>query len=248
MRKDHVIAVRVHITIGFMLTAFCILASIKARGAEAPKKLVIGNTAAYSTSIIATAKPDATETVEVNFADVILYRAGVTLAIPVGGAAYAREVEKKFESKKPFYLVDSTDEAAPCTVLSFNDGGTRSSFTLPPVGSIDATHSAFVGPLISDDVEGAWVTVFPERAKTPIWLVVRDAGDLSKRKWETFYADPPVTQYRIQTPGISIVEVKIGDPWFECLPYVDCTVYGSVYGFASTGTPDGGNFRAFAFK
>lgn len=247
MRKDHVIAARVHVTIGFMLAAFCIFAGLKARGADAPKKLVIANTGAYSTSIIATANPGATETVEVNFADVILYRAGVTLTIPVGGAAYARAVEKAFESSKPFYLIDSTDDAAPCTVLSFNDGATRSSFTLPPVGSIDATRSAIVGPVISDDVEGAWVTVFPSKAGTPVWLIVRDAGDLATSRWETFKADPPVTQYRLVTRGISIVEVKIGDPWFGCLPMIDCSVYGDVYGFASTGTPDGGNFRVFAF-
>ncbi len=159
------------------------------------------------------------------------------VTIKAGGAAYIRDLAysyfcggSEFELFTPPVGVDSF------TVLSFDDGATRSSFSLPAIGAISSSQR--FGPIVSDSEEGTWITTFPKQA-TPITVEVYD-GNGAKVATELYETGIEVNQYQVKARvSVGFVVVTLGWPGF--------TGYPPLTGFVSSGTHRGGNFRAFPF-
>lgn len=203
--------------------------------AAEPLKLVTATSGYYSTSIVLSAKADASEAVTVDVGDCVVGPSPLARSIEPAGADVLRNVGQ-YLCGGPFVLLDAPADVDAISVISFRHGNDRSSFAVPPIGAIER-KTKLLGPLVSDDVEGAWITTFPT-VETPLRAIVYDGRHLFVPLVEVFDAQPPVAQYRIQTEGVLFVEVEIfsfGVP------------FPPLYGFASTGSPDGGTFRAFPF-
>jgi len=237
---------RIHIPVGYILALLIIGMSAAfcrdLRGNDSlPLKAVSAQTVDHHwrTSAMLTALPGATSTVQVHLQN----EGGACPTPPIplvpNGAAYVRDVAYTyFCGGGEFQLFPLPAGADIATVLSFDDGKTQSSFTLPPIGAITNTTPQRCGPIVNDGEEGTWITVFPSR-ETPMTAEVYDgAGKFVAR--ELFDVKPPVSQYGLVTPlRVGFVLVKIGWPGFD--------LYPPVYGFVNSGTPRGGNFRVFPF-
>jgi hypothetical protein len=214
--------------------------------AEAPPpKLVAASTELWRFSIVTTAGEVA---LTHDYSECgTLSAAKITL--PAGGANVLR---KPVVCVYGFAMLDAP--AAPAsaeTVVTFNDGMTAASFTIPAVGALyDDTPAQLARPLIVDAEEGSWITVIPQYNDTPLYVVLRNAANLAAAPViETFRAKLPITQYQVQASGIWWAEVYLGtDPTYRCFPAKTCEgVYGAVYGFGSTGTTQGGSVRISPF-
>jgi hypothetical protein len=250
-RKDHQkTRVRIHITVGFMLTALGLVfgaLTVQINGAEPAKRLVIANVGPYETALSGILVPNATGPVSVDITDSILSGYGAHFDLRPGDAAFADS--PLFEHVGIFLVPAPTVDGLEVeSLISYDDGTSRNSFSLGPIGAVTAEHSS-IGPFISDAKRGTWITTFPAKS-TPVWLIVHDGLHLFAPAWETYTALPPVHQYQLATTNPSsmlFVEVRIGDPWFGCLPFQDCSTFSPLYGFGSSGRPAGGNFKAFPF-
>ncbi len=143
--------------------------------------------------------------------------------------------------------------AAPAvaeSVVTFGDGVSMASFTLPPIGALWNDDPAVLDRvMVSDGREGIWLTLLPEH-ETPFYVVLRNAEDVGADPViEKFRASPPIGQYRVEAQGVFRVEVYLGtDPLYRCFPAQSCAgVFGNVYGFGSNGTPLGGSMRVSVF-
>lgn len=225
------VRIRIPIVFVIILTVFPLFAQ---------KKLVVGKGAGWSTSFLAQSNSD--DDVEVTIADIIGAGWGVTLDLPAGGAVIARNVGESFANESVAFLAPSPDAIDVVSLLSFNDGITRASFALPPIGSVTQAVSANVGPLVSDSEEIATITTFSE-SDVPLYVMLTD-GSTGDRTVESFTSGVGVSQYRIQSQGVYLATVHVGYYGFGCHSRCEGA---EVYGFASTGSPDGGSFRSFSF-
>jgi hypothetical protein len=204
---------------------------------EAGDKLLLAHTqgVGYRTSVVAIGGPVDTS---ISLTDVVI--SGAQLQIPANTAVIAKGAGSAASSE--FTLIDVPAVANIFSVIT----NPSTSFVIPPFGAFSAAAPSRVGPIVSDDDEGTWITVFPKEP-TPVYVVTFDgAGKVVGS--ETFDAVPPVTQYRItaRVPvGFVGVTITRGLPW-ECFPR-DCASYAPVYGFATTSRPDSGNMRVLPF-
>jgi len=179
-------------------------------------------------------------------------RCGVTSAAKVKLAANAAVVLRDpVVCVSGFALLPAPASPASAeTVVTFGDGVTAASFTLPALGALYNDSPAVIDrAMVSDDREGVWITVIPKYDNTPLYAVLWDArnpgGDPIIEK---FKASPPIAQHRIEAKGVFWVEVFLGtDPLYRCFPSKTCDVVGPVYGFVSNGTEVGGSFRVSPF-
>lgn len=228
--------------IAVLLAAVVLFAAVLPLMAASPAKVVVASTGEWDTSLFVLA----TTPLEHDFGLCGVGPSAGHVAIAAGGA----EVLRQFGPHaciSGFALLDVPAAAEAFTVLSFA-GEHRSSFVLGPIGAIDADEAVTVGPLISDVTEGSWITVFAVYPDTPVYIVLRDARGVAPDIVEKFKASPPVTQYRLQAPGLFFADVSLGtDPLYRCFPSQSCASYGPLYGFASSGDERGGTFRSWPF-
>lgn len=224
---------------GGILVALFLCASLLA---EAPPKMLLGaQTGPWKFSIVSVGS-DVPLTHDYS-------QCGVSSAAKVilapNGAAVLRS---PLVCGGPFPLLPSTGRDE--TVLTFDDGTNSASFTVPPIGAIyDDEPAILKRPLIHDDAEGAWITVAPEYDDTPLFVVLWSAtSNAAEPIIERFRASKPVAQYEIKARGVFWAEVFLGtDPSYRCFPSKTCAIYGSVYGFGSSGTLRGGSVRVSPF-
>jgi hypothetical protein len=228
-----------------LLALLVVVLAFNAAAAEIPRKLVVPQTGAYSASLLVIAGEDP---VEHDFSRCASGPSGAVVRLPAGGATILRNAGVAI-CASGFALIDAPEGATSLSVIRFDDGASRVSLPLPPIGALAGDGYVRVGPLIVDDEEGAWITVFAAYPGTPILVRLIDAENpLSAPIVEKFKASPPVTQYAIAARGIFFAEIFLGvDFTYRCWPGASCDVFGSVYGFASSGSADGGNFRPYVF-
>jgi hypothetical protein len=236
---------RIHIPVGLFLLAFATAAiaqDFNHHAAELavapPLKLVSAQTKDHHwrTSLFLTPLPNASAPAKIHVDEGGGACPSPEVTIAPNGAAILRDVAlTQFCGAQDIQLFPPPAGADSFTVLSFDDGKTQSSFDLPPIGAI--TSSQRFGPIVSDDYEGTWINTFPTKP-TPLSVEVYD-GSGKKIATELYEANPPVDQYRLKT-NVSIGFVVItGWPGFP--------LTAPLYGFANSGTPRGGNLRAFPF-
>jgi hypothetical protein len=216
----------------------------------ADPKLVAANTPAWSTSFLGVARPDLAHTATIRFGRCTIGPVEYEMKIVPGGANIVRNIGQACVD--PFSLLPVPSAAVDVvSILSFRNGPDHSSFTLPPIGAISGSQTVRVGPLVVDDTEGAWLTLFVDKPSTPIFLTWVDAKGDAAPISEAITVNGPVTQIHATWPGVWWLDVKIGngipDP-YACWPAADCSAFGDVYGFATSGTPEGGNMRVYPFQ
>lgn len=233
-----------------LLIAFAILVvGATAAHAETPG-LVVASTPQYSTSILVTSTPALTSPITLNFSLCGVGPSWAIVTVPPGGANIARSIGVA-SCIPPFTIFAAPPSTVKAeSIITYDDGKDRSSFTLGPVGALFGDEVIRVGPLVSDDQEGSWLTFFPLVANTPVLVTLYDAtGSGAPPRTELFRVSKPVGQHRIAAKGVFWVEIQLGygiPAPYGCWPLV-CSDYGLIYGFASSGTPAGGSFRAYPF-
>jgi hypothetical protein len=231
---------RLHVHVA-LLTVVLFIASV-ATAADSPRKLVFAHTSAFNTSVVLNARY-ATEPASGLLTDSPNSPCGYPWALNPGTAKLVRDLDTYLCDAPAFTLLEAPTTASieASSIISFDDDVTRSSFSLPPVGSVANDRPSYVGPLVSDDVEGAWITTFPE-GETPMAVTIYDADTLDVVAFEDFPATAGASQYRIQyASGLFFALVEI-----DCA-FGPCPTFPEVYGFASSGDEKGGNFRVFPF-
>lgn len=222
---------------------------LPAAALAAPPGLVVASTPQYSTSILVTSTPALTSPLTLNFSLCGLGPSWAVVTVKPGGADVARNIGVA-SCLPPFTVFAAPPPTVKAeSIITFSDGRDRSSFTLGLIGALSGDQVIRLGPLVSDTEEGSWITLFPVSAATPFLATLFDARGVLPPSIELFRADPPVSQYRIAAKGVFWLELQLGygiPAPYGCWPKV-CGDYGTIYGFASSGTPDGGSFRAYPF-
>jgi hypothetical protein len=235
MKNRHSDGATLRVHVGLYILTLLFLCPTWLVAQEAPKKIVIAHGNGWSTSAIVENKTADPQTVDFNTCGIGPSPYFVTVA--PNGADKVSNIEVCGDW---FALIDDPPGLTITSILSYENGASRASFPLPPFGAIDEAHPVTVGPVVVDDEEGGWVTVFAAYEGTPIKLTLHDARHVESDLVETFEAGE-ITQYRIQHSGLFYVTVEIGfDP-------IGAFAGAPVFGFASTGTPAGGTFRPFSF-
>jgi hypothetical protein len=231
------VAVNRRVCPSLVLTVLSFVAVFSAVCAEAGDKLLLAHTpgVGYRTSVVAIGGPVDTS---ISLTDVVI--SGAQFTIPANTAVIAKGAGSAASGE--FTLID----APPVNIFSVVSNPSTS-FVIPPFGAFSSASPSRVGPIVSDDEEGTWVTVFPKET-TPVYVVTFDgAGKVVGT--ETFDAVPPVTQYRVKARvpvGFLGVSITRGTGGFECFPR-DCASYAPVYGFATVSRPDSSNMRVLPF-
>jgi len=236
-------------------SVFLIIAALYATTAAVaadppPLKLFVANDENYRTDALISAPAGATTTVEVSLELCKVGPSSARIELAPGAADVLRDIGEEL-CDGPIRLIPAPDNGIVEMVISYeNDAiGARSSFVLGAVGAVTAENPSTVGPLISDGYEGAWITVVPQVDNTPLILTIEDLRGRARPVVEHFIAQRAgrPTQYRIAERGIFRATVAIGfDSFYGCWPG-ECSRFGAVYGFGSTGDPGGGTFRPFPF-
>jgi hypothetical protein len=231
---------------GGLLLAILLLAIPLAAADPPPRMMLVTNTASYTSSILATSGATA---LQHDFSRCQTGPSGAVVSLLPGAAELLRNVGP-WACAGSFGLVPApAPPAAAETIVAFDDGAHSASFTLPSLGALHGNDPVHIArPLVSDVVEGAWVTVIPTFDGTPVYIELQDARSLHEPAVERFVARKPITQYRIQAQGLFWVRVSLGtDPRYRCFPSLSCDVYGLVYGFAHSGADTGASVRVSAF-
>jgi hypothetical protein len=226
------------ITVVLLVAALIVLSC--SAFADAPKKLLAADTEAWDFAIVV----ESGDAPLVHDFSLCRVTSAAKVSLP---AAAAQVLRDPLVCADGFALLPAPPAPAIAeTIVTFNDGTSSASFTLPALGVLPADVALKVRrPIVSDDVEGSWITVIPTYDRTPLYVVLRDARDVDAPPIvETFKASRPITQHRIEARGVFWASIAVGtDPTYRCFPSSTCSVYGDIYWFASTGTPAGGSFR-----
>lgn len=250
MRHRHAVRnVRIRITIAF-IALLVMIAGTAVADDPAPshaRKLVLAQGHGWDASLLALSNSPELE--RVILADCIGAGWGWEFNLPPGAAALRRHAASAFCASvdAAFFLVDAPTNAAVMSLLSFESDSAQSSFTLGPIGYIDSAHPATLGPMISDSVDGAWITVFPAEP-TPMHILIAGQTGPDPIAVEEFVAMPPVHQHRIahKSDQPLTAHVRVGYEFFGCGIGRSCSDF-RVYGFGTSGRPDGGSMRTFQF-
>lgn len=172
---------------------------------------------------------------------------------PNGGAEVIADIGAYFCDEQPYELIDAPTNIEVLSLISFRHGESVSSFSVGPIGAVVQGKVSRVGPLVNDDVEASFITTFP-KTWTPMKVTLYDGKDPDRVVAVELFASEPiacavdapagceplrVSQYQIQTKGVFFAEVEIG--WGLV------GNFNPVYGFASSGAVNNGNFRSYPF-
>lgn len=256
-RRDRETSARLRTFVGLIAgLVFLTAGALNMRGDEpaAHPKLVYANGGGYSTAYLFSAKAGVTETATGGIGDCGDRPAYLYSIAPEVGATYEAGIAQYLCNPKAFDLFDSPANVDAISIVSFNKFPDRSSFALPPIGTVAQGDPSVVGPLVNKGSIHAYITTFAS-VPTPLRLRVY-GGDYLFFPWvEEFTANakvlneatgewftPPVSQYPITASGVFFVKIEIpsSDVWPQ-------PVYAPVSGFASDGDLNGGTFRAFPF-
>jgi len=128
-----------------------------------------------------------------------------------GDAVVVRDLsESRWTCKllPPFTLLAAPNNVDSYTVTTYDDGKSRWSFKVPPIGAIDIDHSATVTPAVNDETDAMFVDVFPSQPVT----VYIDFYTSSGKHTESFDAAPPFAQYRVKQQGYGYAVVSLRMP------------------------------------
>lgn len=252
---------RLRVFIGYTLLALLAVAAMAIAALPlhaADGKLVVahvpgpdGQPPIYTTALELLATPDLVAETRIDISRCVVGPSGASLHVTPGGANYLSGLGSNACIDSPFLLLTIPPPTVTAkTIISFRYGQDRNSFTLPPIGAVAGDQVVTIGPCNSDDFEGCYLSVFPIKADTPFLVRLRDARGEAPDRVEMFKASPPVEQYRIQAKGLFWLDVQLGvgiPAPYGCWPEASCDVYGEVYGFGNSGSPDGGNLRPYPF-
>ena len=243
-----------------LLIAFAILVvGATAAHAETPG-LVVASTPQYSTSILVTSTPALTSPITLNFSLCGIGPSWALVTVKPGGADVARNVGVA-SCLPPFtiFAVPPSTVTAQ-SIITYDDGKNRSSFTLGAIGALSGDEVIELGwvgdgdqrrrwPLVCDDFECSYITMFPTVPETPFYLTLYDARGIAPPVVEQWPGSGPAHQHGLEHRGVWFATLQLGKGIpapYACWPKV-CSDYGTIYGLASSGTPDGGSFRAYPF-
>jgi hypothetical protein len=205
-----------------------------APAAKGDEKVLIANTDHYRTSVVLTGAPGSSY----ELSDCVLGGAGIRGEIPEEGVVVVRNVGD-YLCSSGYLLLDAPADVQIQSIMRYLYEP-ATSFVLSPLRRLTETPVQ-VGPLVSDDEEGSWVTVFVSET-TPIRV------EFSDGTVEDFEATPSVYQYRIQRKGAFYARIALGHSYWGCYTHEGgCSAVKPVYGFANSGTTLGGTFRSFGF-
>lgn len=203
--------------------------------ASAQSRLVVAQSATWRTDALIANTSDAAQFV--SFSDCLSQGASITLQ--PNDAFRVKDVGQwQCGMIREFYTIPAQFNAT--TFLRFDDGHTKASFSVPPVGAIQPGGWLRVSPVVNDADFVTSINVFP----TGIVRVFVDVFDATNHKIgsEAFDAQAPVAQYALKTK-FRVGSLQISTQSFGC---VGCQAQ-PLYGFVITSDPSGGNARVLPF-
>lgn len=200
-------------------------------GDEVPKRLAVAHSGNWQTEIFA--GNDTTEVVEFSTVEC----AGVSPCISwVIGPDCSLRTDYV---PSGFGTVPSLPAAI--ALLNFDDGDTRQSYAVPPLGALIVDEPQTFRALANDGELVTTVNVFSDVSTTVDVDVLDKAGE--RIASERFHATPPVTQYAIETP------LDVGSLRLRTRQLFGVTGPPKpLYGFVAVADRSGGNARVIPFE
>lgn len=210
-------------------TAAAVLAMSIACGAMAQtRKLVVAQGQNWRTDGFATGPA------QVDFGTCLT--AGTSANLAAGETFRLKDVGLwQCSNPKAFYLL--AEQANSFTFVRFNDGKTRASFYVPPIGAIQPNGWIRFAPITNDADYRLSLNAFPEKIAR-LFVKFFDAKNKAISE-ETCDVAPPVTQCSFKTQ-LSVGSIEITNPGYVTAP-------PEVYGFLIVSAPDGSAGRTYPF-
>jgi hypothetical protein len=203
--------------------------------ATSSPRLVVAQSPSWTTDALLSNDSDALESV--SFTDCLTQGASATLN-PGDAFRLVNVGMWQCGNVRQFYTIPAQFNAT--TLLRFDDGKTKASFSVPPVGAIQPGGWLRISPVMNDADFMTSINVFP----AGLVRLVIDVFDATNQKigTEIFDTSAPVGQYALHT-RFKVGSIVITTQSFGC---VGCEAQ-PLYGFVITSDPSGGNARVLPF-